>query len=169
VDVHRPRGPFSSFRDFILEIATIVIGVLIALSFEGLREWEHNRTLADQTRDTIVRELTGNKKSLDADIGSAPGRKQQVAQALQFTNEVLQTGKTTLHSISLNFVWGDLRRSSWRRGLNQYRNSSVTAEQAPRSAGQKRSFGIRLSRTCDTPDPASVKVSAFADTPRIAE
>ena len=45
---------------------------------------------------------------------------------------------------------------------------SVTAKQAPRIDGQNASFGIRLSRTCETPDAPSVKVSALADTARIA-
>jgi hypothetical protein len=33
---------------------------------------------------------------------------------LQFANDLLRSGKSTIHTISLALEWGDLRRSSWR-------------------------------------------------------
>ncbi|HZT78480.1 MAG TPA: hypothetical protein VFA27_17660 [Vicinamibacterales bacterium] len=119
MELHRPHehSPFRSWSAFFVEIATIVIGVLIALSFEGVREWQHNRSLAREARETIVRELTENSHELDGDIKNAPKRTAEVRLALQYVNDLLQTGKTSLRTIGLNVVHGDLRRSSWQTAV----------------------------------------------------
>jgi uncharacterized protein (UPF0297 family) len=113
MEVHRPRGPFSSFKDFVVEIATIVVGVLIALSFEGLREWNHNRTLAREARDTIIRELTDNKKAVDGDLRNLPTRKKHLDEALQFADDILKSGKTAMHTIEIRAAFNDLSMASW--------------------------------------------------------
>jgi hypothetical protein len=113
VEVHRPHGPFHSWPEFLVEIATIVLGVVIALSFEGAREWYHNRALAHDAREAIAREIADNKKSVDGDLRNVDERKKQLDEALQFADEVLAKGKTTLRSMSLNASLGDLSAASW--------------------------------------------------------
>ncbi|HZR22567.1 MAG TPA: hypothetical protein VFA59_03200 [Vicinamibacterales bacterium] len=115
MELHRPHehSPFGSWKAFLVEIATIVIGVLIALSFEGAREWYRDRSLGAEARDTIVRELTANRNAINEDITTGPKRQHEVETALQYTKELLETGKTSLKSIGLNFNYGELRRSSW--------------------------------------------------------
>jgi hypothetical protein len=115
VELHRPHehSPFRSWRAFVAEIATIVIGVLIALSFEGVREWNHNRTLARDAREAIVRELTDNEKAVQGDLKGADQQIKNLEQALQFADEILKSGKTAMNSISLNVALGDLNTSSW--------------------------------------------------------
>jgi hypothetical protein len=115
MELHRPHehSPFRSWSAFLVEIATIVIGVMIALSFEGVREWQHNRSLAREARETIVRELTENKHSVDGDIKNAPKREQEIQQALRYVNDLLRSGSSSIHTLSLNVEQGDLRRSGW--------------------------------------------------------
>jgi hypothetical protein len=38
VEIHPPHGSIHSFKDFVVQLATITAGVLIALSFEGVLE-----------------------------------------------------------------------------------------------------------------------------------
>ena len=115
MELHRPheQSPFRSWPAFLIEIATIVIGVLVALSFEGAREWMHNRSLAREARDTIVRELTQNKDSVDGDIKTAENRSAELKTDLHYVDDMLKTGKTSIHHLGLNTNWGDLRRSGW--------------------------------------------------------
>jgi hypothetical protein len=110
---HHEHNPFGSWRTFLVEIVTIVIGVLIALSFEGAREWQHNRTLAKEARETIVRELTENKSEVESDIKNAPKRATELATDLRYVNDLLQTGATSIHELGINTKWGVLRRSGW--------------------------------------------------------
>lgn len=43
MEVHRPRNPIHDTRDFLKEVAIIVLGVLIALAAEQTVEWMHWR------------------------------------------------------------------------------------------------------------------------------
>ena len=45
LDVHPPHEKVHGFKDFLLHILTITIGLLIALSLEGCVEWRHHRHL----------------------------------------------------------------------------------------------------------------------------
>jgi uncharacterized protein (UPF0297 family) len=113
MDVHTPKTPIRSVREFLIEMVTITVGVLIALSFEGLREWNHNRTLANQARANIVRELTANKNAVDRDIQAVPKRRKNLENVLQFTDDILKTGKTTVSGLELGFNYGDLSVAGW--------------------------------------------------------
>ena len=59
LDVHPPHEKVHGFKDFLLHILTITIGLLIALSLEGCVEWRHHRHLVPRS------------KSLGAPLGSA--------------------------------------------------------------------------------------------------
>lgn len=113
MEVHRPHGPFHSWPEFLVEIATIVLGVVIALSFEGAREWYHNRALAHDAREAIAREIADNKKSVDGNLRAVDERTKRLDEALQFANEMLTKGKSAMQSISLNADLGDLSSASW--------------------------------------------------------
>src|SRR5262245_17569578 len=94
-------------------MVTITVGVLIALSLEGLREWNHNRTLANQARANIVRELTDNKKAVDHDIDEVPDRRKKLDKVLQFTEDLLKRGKTDINGLELGFKYGELSIAGW--------------------------------------------------------
>ena len=64
MDVHPPSEPIHSWRDFFIHLITITIGLLIALSLEGVVEWFHHRHLVDQARVDMREELLGNRQSL---------------------------------------------------------------------------------------------------------
>jgi len=113
VDVHTPKTPIHSIRAFLIEMVTITVGVLIALSFEGLREWNHNRSLAQEARANIVRELTDNKKAVDHDIDAVAKRRKNIENALQFTEDILKTGKTTISTLELGFTYGEVSIAGW--------------------------------------------------------
>ena len=113
MEIHHPHSPFHSWRDFLVEIATIVIGVLIALSLEGLREWNHNRSLVEEARAALGREIADNKRSVDGDLTQIDTRKQNLDNALRFADDIIATGSTAIHSLSLNVSLGELSSASW--------------------------------------------------------
>ena len=39
MDIHPSQGPIHSFKDFLFHLLTVIIGILIALSLEGLLDW----------------------------------------------------------------------------------------------------------------------------------
>lgn len=116
MELHRPHdaSPFRSWQAFVIEIATIVIGVLIALSFEGAREWNHDRTLVNEARAALRLEITDNKRSVDADLTQIDRRKKDLDDAQRFADEILASGSTKIHSLTLNVALGDLSSASWK-------------------------------------------------------
>ena len=71
MDIHKPK-PWHGWAEFLKEIGTIVIGVLIALGAEQGVEWLHWRHAVEETREelagdarTIIR-LTGEREGQSA-------------------------------------------------------------------------------------------------------
>jgi len=60
LDVHPPHEPVHGWRDFIIHIATITVGLLIALGLEATVEWIHHRQEVAETRDALHAEMQVN-------------------------------------------------------------------------------------------------------------
>jgi hypothetical protein len=64
IDVHPPHEPIHGWRDFLLHLLTITIGLLIALSLEGLVEWQHHRHLVHEAEASLHTEIENNARGL---------------------------------------------------------------------------------------------------------
>lgn len=62
LDVHSPEGKIHSFREFLLHLLTITIGLLIALSLEGCVEWQHHRHLVHEAEAGLHDEIRQNSQ-----------------------------------------------------------------------------------------------------------
>jgi hypothetical protein len=60
LDVHPPHAPTHTWKDFFIHIATIVVGLLIAVGLEQTVEAIHHRREAGEARDSILRERSEN-------------------------------------------------------------------------------------------------------------
>jgi hypothetical protein len=61
LDVHPPHRSISTWRDFFIHIATIVIGLLIAVGLESGVERLHDRHELSQTRAALAQEQKANE------------------------------------------------------------------------------------------------------------
>jgi hypothetical protein len=113
VDIHPPHGGIHSWRDFGLQLVTITAGVLIALSFDGIRESLHNRALVREARDNIRREIADNKREIDDEMSRVAGRGKQIDTALQFAHEMLKSKRSDIHRLELNLEFPTLSTASW--------------------------------------------------------
>jgi hypothetical protein len=64
LDVHPVHSPIHGWRDFFIHIATIVVGLCIAVGIEQTVEYVHNRYRLSETREALRLEREGNYKSL---------------------------------------------------------------------------------------------------------
>lgn len=64
LDVHPPHEKVHSWTDFFLHIATIVVGLLIAVGLEQLVELVHRHYELNETRESLALEMEGNKAKL---------------------------------------------------------------------------------------------------------
>jgi hypothetical protein len=68
LDVHPPHHSPNTWRDFFLHIATIVIGLLIAIGLEQTVEFFHHRHQAHEALDMLRREFQDNRSRLREDV-----------------------------------------------------------------------------------------------------
>ena len=60
IDVHPPHEAAHSWKDFLIHISTIVIGLLIAIGLEQTVEWVHHRHQVAETRQALREERAHN-------------------------------------------------------------------------------------------------------------
>jgi hypothetical protein len=68
MEIHGPEGPTSSFKDFLIHIVIVTIGILIALGLEGIRETIYVRRVVRDARENFHVELVGNRRNLDREL-----------------------------------------------------------------------------------------------------
>lgn len=87
LDVHAPHERMEGFKDFLLHLLTITIGLLIALGLEGCVEWRHHRNLVREAEDgmrgeiaqnlgtvtALQKQIADHQKELDADLDVIAG------------------------------------------------------------------------------------------------
>jgi hypothetical protein len=91
LDVHPPNEPVYRWRDFFIHLATITIGLLIALSLEGCVEWQHHRHLVHEAEKGLRGEIKSN-------AGLLPG----VIEDLHREQAVLKNDVAVLNRIIAN-------------------------------------------------------------------
>jgi hypothetical protein len=68
LDVHPPHHPTHTWKDFLVHIATITVGLLIAIGLEQAVEYVHHRHQLQKARDEIREELHRNGKAAAAQM-----------------------------------------------------------------------------------------------------
>jgi hypothetical protein len=64
MEIHEPHGPAHSLKEFLMQLLTITCGVLIALGFEGLVQWQHHRHLVGESAANLASEIRENRDTL---------------------------------------------------------------------------------------------------------
>jgi hypothetical protein len=68
LDVHPAHHAATTWKDFFIHIATIVIGLLIAICLEQTVEYLHHRHLARHAREALLSERDTNERSNNLNI-----------------------------------------------------------------------------------------------------
>ncbi len=114
LDVHPAHHAASTWRDFFIHIATIVIGLLIALGLEASVEWMHHRHLVAQARENIKREIQENQQQLPRNLDSLQKDAAQLKQNID-TIRMLRDHPKDLHGkILYNLFWSGFTDAAWR-------------------------------------------------------
>ena len=77
MDVHAPHEPIHGWKDFLLHLFTITIGLLIAVGIEGCVELHREHKLVSDARATMREEIQHNSDTMKDAVASV--EKQQVA------------------------------------------------------------------------------------------
>ena len=108
LDVHPPHESIHTWRSFFIHIATIVIGLLIAVALEQGVERVHEHYELSQVREELVRELDGNRAILAEDERQwflTLARLKNDLRVLEYIRQHPGTAQTDLPG---DLIWGQL-------------------------------------------------------------
>ena len=115
LDVHPPHSAVHGWRDFLIHIATITLGLLIAISLEGALEAMHHRHLVREARENIRKELEGNETESAKDAGYVQQDADNMKHNAQLARAYLTDPKALdQQKMSFTFTWNSLSESAWR-------------------------------------------------------
>ncbi len=63
LEVHAPHETIHTWKDFLIHIAAIAVGLLLAIGLEQAVEHIHSRRLLDETREALRRERRNTTSS----------------------------------------------------------------------------------------------------------
>jgi hypothetical protein len=113
LDVHPVHSPIHSVRDFFLHLLTITIGILIALSLEGIVEWIHYRNLVHIAEANILNEIRRNQEELTKTVADMKTTKQQLGHFVELVHKLESDRGTPLSDINLDWTIASLHATSW--------------------------------------------------------
>lgn len=95
----------------VAHLALVTLGVLIALSFEGIGSWREHRALLREARANILSELRDNQKELAHRLEEIPKERAHLTAAIAVAQKLIDTKKLE-GQVELGFGTADLRDAS---------------------------------------------------------
>lgn len=115
LDVHPPHEPLYSWRDFFVHLATITIGLLIALSLEGCVEWRDHRNLVREAEDSLQREIRSNAGNLPGVLDDLHKQQNALSQDLVVLKKIIAHPKVeNRDEMSIGFHITGFKTVSWK-------------------------------------------------------
>jgi hypothetical protein len=108
-----PRPSRRSAGEWLFQLATITLGVLIALSFDALLEWRANRALVAEARATIAREIAKNRADLESNLAGYEERSAKLRASLKLLDELDAGVEPTVHEYQITWNPPQLARAGW--------------------------------------------------------
>jgi hypothetical protein len=88
MEIHAPHGPILRWREAAVHLAIVTVGIVIALSFEGLIEWSHHRSLVREAKANLRREIQDNQNELDRFMARLPSTEDRFRHGLEILNDL---------------------------------------------------------------------------------
>jgi len=135
LDVHPVHEKIHSWRDFLLHLLTITIGLFIALSLEGLVEWHHHRQLVHEAEMSLHAEIRSNAAGLSGAVADIEKQHQKLAADVTTLKQLINTGKLPKDSnLEITFNVRGFENLSWKTAQSTNALSYMSYETAKQYA-----------------------------------
>jgi hypothetical protein len=94
LEVHPPHEPIYGWRDFFIHLATITIGLLIALSLEGCVEFWHRRQLVHEAEASLQIEIAANAREVQKALYNVREEQKVLTQDVVMLRKIIANPKT---------------------------------------------------------------------------
>ena len=112
MEVHPPHEPVHTWREALIHIGLMTVGLFIALMLEGLVEYLHHKHLVREARENIRIEIERNREAVKADIEDVQ-KEQAIVQAGLNTMHTMQENPHAHGSITYNWHYRPLSDAAW--------------------------------------------------------
>jgi len=113
MDIHPSQGPIHSFKDFLFHLLTVVIGILIALSLEGLLDWHHHRMLLQEARSNLAYEIRENRQRITKGLASAPDAESRLKATIEAIDSYRRNHDDRASKLDWSFGLFPLNTTAW--------------------------------------------------------
>ena len=114
MEIHAPHEPIHTKKDFFIHLFTITVGLLIALSLEGLVEYAHNRHLVHEARENIRRELQLNHEAAQSDLAGIQKKIDRQKLNIVTIHGLMTNAKNFHGSVQNTWDFNSLNDSAWK-------------------------------------------------------
>lgn len=135
MDVHPPHEPVHNWRDALVHIGIMTIGLFIALSLEGMIEYFHHKELVHRARENIRRELQDNHKAAQENIASLKGNAGKVEASLATLRFMQAHPDAHNQTIAFSLEFSDLSDAAWRTARDTGALGYMSYDEVQRYAG----------------------------------
>ena len=113
MDVHAPHEPVHTWKDFLVHLSIVTIGLFIALMLEAGVEYWHHRHIVAEARENIRRELESNHDSATKDIAYLTKNLKNVAANIRTLREMKAKPKAR-GTLENTMSFSSLDDAAWR-------------------------------------------------------
>jgi hypothetical protein len=114
LDVHPPHEKMHGFKDFLLHLLTITIGLLIALGLEGYAEHWKQRELKKDADTKLRQEIRDNAQEIALVHNATASEQENLERIVDFMSARKKNEPYDTRQIRLGFTVGDLNSASWK-------------------------------------------------------
>jgi hypothetical protein len=108
-----PRTARRSTGEWLFQLTTITIGVLIALSFDAVLSWNADRKLVDEALATIAREVADNRRELEQHLATFDERMMRLDVVFKLLAELDAGTELSVNEIDFFFAFPSLSDAAW--------------------------------------------------------
>ena len=113
LDVHAPHGPTHGWRDFLVHIAAIAIGLLLALGLEKLAEYVHERRQLTEARRELATEIVENRHAWSGNMEETSRVQRELAANLKVIQALRSHGASEGGKLDYSMHFYAARDGSW--------------------------------------------------------
>lgn len=131
LEVHPPSEPVHGWRDFLIHLATITTGLLIALSLEGCVEFWHHRSLVHEAEESMQSEIRSNAEELHGALDDVRKEQEFLKKDIAVMRKIIAHPKEeNREDMTINFRIRTFNNVSWKTAESTGALSYMPYEQA---------------------------------------
>ncbi len=113
IEVHPPHTAHT-FKDFLIGLLMITVGLFIALSLEGMVGWFHHRHLVHEAEASLQAEIRNNAKDLSGKAEQLKNQQDVLKADVALLSQYIKTHNMPKgNSMEVNFVVSKFDNLSW--------------------------------------------------------